>query len=60
MMKIEGSGSGFESGSISQRHGYADPDPQQNVMDPKHCSLELAALATEVCPGYSGGRGGGN
>ena len=27
MMKIEG------SGSISQRHGSADPDPHQNVMD---------------------------
>jgi hypothetical protein len=22
------------SGSISQRHGSADPDPYQNVMDP--------------------------
>jgi hypothetical protein len=34
-MKIEGS----ESGSISQRHGSADPDPDphQNVMDPQHC-----------------------
>jgi hypothetical protein len=33
MMKIEG------SGSISQRHGSADPDPDphQNVMDPQHC-----------------------
>jgi hypothetical protein len=37
-MKIAGSGS--ESGSISQRHGSAntDPDPHQNVMDPQHCS----------------------
>jgi hypothetical protein len=30
-----------ESGSISQRHGSADPDqdpdPHQNVMDPEHC-----------------------
>jgi hypothetical protein len=34
-MKIEGSGS--ESGSISQSHGSADPDPHQNVMDPQHC-----------------------
>jgi hypothetical protein len=34
-MKIEGSGS--SSGFISQGHGYADPDPQQNVMDPEHC-----------------------
>jgi hypothetical protein len=23
-------------GSISQRHGSADPDPHQNVMDPEH------------------------
>jgi len=37
MMKIEGSAS--RSGSISQRHGSADPDPDphQNVMDPQHC-----------------------
>jgi hypothetical protein len=33
MTKIAGSGS--ESGSISQKHGSADPDlPKQNVMDP--------------------------
>jgi hypothetical protein len=30
MTKIAG------SGSISQRHGSADPDPHQNVMDPEH------------------------
>ncbi len=30
MTKIAG------SGSISQRHGSADPDPLQNVMDPQH------------------------
>ncbi len=30
MMKIEG------SGSISQTHGSADPDPHQNAMDPQH------------------------
>jgi hypothetical protein len=31
-------GSGSASGSISQRHGSADPDPHQNdVMDPQHC-----------------------
>jgi hypothetical protein len=29
-MKIAG------SGSICQRHGSADPDPYQNVMDPQH------------------------
>jgi len=27
-------GSGF--GSVSQRHGSADPDPYQNVTDPQH------------------------
>jgi hypothetical protein len=32
MTKISGSG----SGSISQRHGSADPDPHQNAMDPQH------------------------
>jgi hypothetical protein len=33
MMKISG------SGSISQRHGSADldPDSHQNVIDPQHC-----------------------
>jgi hypothetical protein len=25
------------SGSISERHGYPDPDSHQNVMDPEHC-----------------------
>ncbi len=30
MIKIEG------SGSISQKHGSADPDLHQNVMDPQH------------------------
>ncbi len=35
MTKIAGSGSA--SGSNSQRHWSADPDPHQNVMDPQHC-----------------------
>jgi hypothetical protein len=35
MTKIAG------SGSISQRHGTADPDPHQIVMDPEHWSLPL-------------------
>jgi hypothetical protein len=30
-MKIKGAG----SESISRRHGSADPDPHQNVMDPQ-------------------------
>jgi len=33
IMKIEG------SGSISQRHGSADPDPHQIVTDPEHWFL---------------------
>ncbi len=36
MMKTEG------SGSISQRHGSADPDPHQNDMDPEHCCKQTA------------------
>jgi hypothetical protein len=39
MTKIAGSG----SGSISQGHGSADPDPHQNVMDPENC-LSLKKL----------------
>jgi hypothetical protein len=35
MTKIVGSESG--SGSIIQRHGPADLDPHQNVVDPEHC-----------------------
>jgi hypothetical protein len=37
------------AGSISQRHGSADPDPDppQNVMDPQHC-LNLV-LCTRIC-----------
>ncbi len=33
MTKIAGS----RSGCISHRHGSADPDPNQNGMDPQHC-----------------------
>jgi hypothetical protein len=40
MTKIAGSRSASESGSISQRHGSADTDPDpvphQNGMDPQH------------------------
>ncbi len=37
MPKRAGSG----SGSIRQRHGFADPDPEpyQNVIDPEHCYI---------------------
>jgi hypothetical protein len=40
MTKIAG------SGSISQRHGSADPDPDppQNVMDPQHWLQKIAAF----------------
>jgi hypothetical protein len=48
MMKIEG------SGSISQSHGSADPDPdldpQQNVVDPQHCAVEILVHLTRVVP----------
>jgi hypothetical protein len=42
-MKIEG------SGSISQRHGSADPDPDppQNVIDPQHCLKEGTRVPLE-------------
>jgi hypothetical protein len=46
MTKIAGSG----SGSISQRHEYADPnpDPLQNVMDPELEFLNnLCGLGTQ-------------
>jgi hypothetical protein len=35
MTKLAGTG----SGSIRQRHGSADPNPYQNVMDPQHCFI---------------------
>jgi hypothetical protein len=38
MTKIAG------SGSISQRHGSADPDPHQNVMDPEYCKKHSPKL----------------
>ncbi len=42
-IRLEGSGSAFGSGSIIQRHGSADPDPHQNVMDPEHCKKDEAS-----------------
>jgi hypothetical protein len=47
VMKIAG------SGSISQRHGSADPDPHQNVMDPQHWCLEhpAAVVGLPCCCG---------
>jgi hypothetical protein len=55
MMKIEGSGSASGSGSIIQRHGSADPDPHQNVMDPEHCFFlnETEFLQDKVYTGQS-------
>jgi hypothetical protein len=48
MTKIAGSESA--SGSISQRHGFADPDPDpdphNNVMDPQHCHKQLHVHST--------------
>jgi hypothetical protein len=40
MTKIAGSG----SVSISQRHGSADPDPYQNVIDPQPCEKQKINL----------------
>jgi hypothetical protein len=42
MTKIAG------SGSINQRHGSADPDPPQNVMDPQHWSQGLQSLGSNL------------
>ncbi len=49
MTKIAGSGSA--SGSISQRHGSADPDPDppQNVMDPQHWLQHFVLWITVSC-----------
>jgi hypothetical protein len=43
-------GSGSESGSISQTHGSADPDPDQpqNVMDPQHWKIVWKTLIPTV------------
>ncbi len=60
MTKIAGSGSGSEpgSGSNSQMHGYADPDPHQNVMDPEHWSLQCTAFILTICTHSCRGWGG--
>ncbi len=42
------------SGSTSQRHGSADPDPHQNVMDPEHCCV--VKDVNRVRPGSETGR----
>jgi hypothetical protein len=38
------------SGSIIQKHGSADPDPDpsQNVMDPHHCLKEIPVLVANA------------
>ncbi len=43
-MKIAG------SRSISQRHGSADPDPHQHVMDPQHCIFPFFELPITIPP----------
>ncbi len=54
MTKIAG------SGSSSQRHGSADPDPPRNVMDPQHCPevnqkvAEMSYLVSEFAGCDSG------
>ncbi len=58
MTKIAGSAS--ESGSISQRHGSADPDPDshQNIMDTEHWLLGCfcSAVVVEPNPNIAGFR----
>jgi hypothetical protein len=56
MMKIARSRSAFgsESGSISQRHGSADPDPHQNVMDPQHCYQAVLLVLPDNVVGMVG------
>jgi hypothetical protein len=39
------------SGSISQRHGSAEPDPSKNVTDPQHCLSRKTNLRMEMCEG---------
>ncbi len=45
MMKIAWSGSRF----IRQKHGSADPDPHQNVMDSEHCCNNTWARSHPCC-----------
>jgi hypothetical protein len=47
-MKIEGSGSVSED--PYQRHGSANPDPHQNVMDPQHCLKVSEDFCTDLHP----------
>jgi hypothetical protein len=45
---------GVGSGSISQRHGTADPDPHQNVTDPQHWKKgDLLHLLSFMIHSYS-------
>ena len=47
MTKIAGSGSGSESGSISQRHGSADPDGSATLIGTKPKRFDLVRLLSE-------------
>jgi hypothetical protein len=38
------------SGSISQRHGSADPDPHQNAMDPEHWQAPMLLQGPLLVP----------
>jgi hypothetical protein len=64
MAKIGGSGSESGSGSISQRHGSADPAPDpypsKNVMDPQHWLHVLNLMWFRcIAPLFQWGMGGG-
>ncbi len=47
---VSGVGSGTGYGSITQRYGSGDPDPdpQQNVMDPKHWIIHQKGPSHEI------------
>jgi hypothetical protein len=54
MTKISG------SRSISQRHGSADPDPHQNVMDPEHWYILFGVAYTANLFSFSWSDPGGD
>jgi hypothetical protein len=45
----KGVGFGVGSGSISQRYGFENPDPHQNVTDPQHCCIVTESFADPHC-----------
>ncbi len=44
--KVRNNFAGFDSGSISKRHGFADSDPYQKVTDQQQCAQLLVKVST--------------